>query len=159
MNKEAALTPQPAKEDDDPKDEESSLLLPPPLLWRLPDTVLFHILCFAAPPTHRATVVCHQLAPLEREATETLLRQQTEPALWEIVLRQDYGVRDPDSSAANIAADDDARRRKGRGKDISSTTTTTRRACKRLRRSILQRVQTAHSKCPLLRSSSRAQVF
>lgn len=101
-------------------------------LWKLPEPVLFHVLKFVAPPTHRASVICHQLALLSHEAEEVLLRQE-ESALWDIILRQDYGVQDP-----NVGAN-------------KSDTTTTRRSCKRLRQSIFQRVQSAHRKWKTIR--------
>ena len=110
---------------------------PPPPLWRLPDAVLFHILCFVAPATHRAAAVCHQLAPLSRDATHVLLRQET-CALWDIILCQDYGgdianfKQQSSSSSSSLYA--------------ASASTATRRASKRLRQSTLQGVQRAHSK-------------
>ena len=130
-----------------PMHPENEQIMPPLLLWRLPDAVLFHLIGFVAPPTHRAAVICHQLAPLTQDATRVLLRQDPS-TLWEILLRQDYGAK------RNAVGDHDyestRRRRSSRGNTAMATTSTTRRACKRLRRSILQRVQMAHSKSFLL---------
>ena len=94
-------------------------------LWKLPDAVLFQVVSFVAPPTHRAAVICHQLALLSRDATKTLLRETA--SLWDIILREDYQVREHDDDPGKKGA--------------------SRRACKRLRRSVLQRVQSAHRKC------------
>ena len=93
-------------------------------LWELPDTVLFHLLQYVAPPTHRATVLCHSWALLCRAAHSTLLCGK-EGGVWEILLRQDYGVLDDNN--------------KNNGHEKSP-----RRSCKRLRRSVQQRVQRAH---------------
>jgi hypothetical protein len=38
--------------------------LPTTELWQLPDELLFYLVSFVAAPTHRANVLCHQLAPL-----------------------------------------------------------------------------------------------
>lgn len=101
-----------------------------PCLWKLPDTVLFQIVSFVAPATHRASVICHQIAILSKNATKTLLHQEdTSAALWDIILREDYGVHEHHPSSGHHADD-------GGG----------RRACKRLRRSLLQRVKSAHRK-------------
>ena len=118
-------------------------------LWNLPDTVLFQILSFVAPRTHRSAVICHQLAPLSKDATQALLllndddedakhnepteednnhHSSTASSIWDIILRQDYGVRSEHEEKA----------KKG--------TSSSRRACKRLRRSLLQRVKSAHRK-------------
>jgi hypothetical protein len=94
-----------------------------PVLWKLPDAVLFQVVTFVAPPTHRAAVLCHQMAPLSRDASQAILREGD--ALWEVVLREDYGVRDYSNTS-------------GGGES--------RRACKRLRRSVMQRVKGAHRK-------------
>lgn len=96
------------------------------LLWKLPDAVLFHIVSFVAPPTHRAAVICHRLALLSRDAASTLLEETS--TLWEIISKEDYQV---------VERDDDP------GKKGAS-----RRACKRLRRTVLERVRGAHSKFP-----------
>ena len=106
-----------------------------PLLWKLPDAVLFQIICFVAPPTHRAAVVCHQIAVLSRDATRTLLKEETATSLWDIILREDYGVHEH--------------------ADGSRGTSSSRRMCKRLRRSLLQRVKGAHRK--YIRASSRLE--
>lgn len=95
------------------------------LLWKLPDAVLFQVVTFVAPPTHRAAVLCHQMAPLSRDASQAILTKGD--ALWEIVLREDYGVRDYFHQG-------------GSGK------TESRRVCQRLRRSVMQRVKSAHRK-------------
>ena len=113
-----------SKADDDWQEKQA--IMPPQLLWKLPDAVLFHVVSYCAPPTHRAAVLCHQLAPVSRDAANTLLHDAAgSTALWEIVLRQDYGVQEPHPDDKSVPL---------------------RRACKRLRRSVLQRVQTAHRK-------------
>eukprot|EP00977_Amphora_coffeiformis_P023283 scaffold12881_cov177-Amphora_coffeaeformis.AAC.2 len=100
------------------------------VIWKLPDTVLFHILSFVAPPTHRAAVICHQLALLSRDAANTLLRDTTVvSSIWDIILRQDYQVQREQHEDVNPPG------AKG-----------SRRTCKRLRRSLLQQVQSAHRK-------------
>ena len=56
--------------------EESPRDTPPMQVWDLPDIILFHVLTFIAPPSHRAAVLCHEIAPLCREAYQTLLRNR-----------------------------------------------------------------------------------
>lgn len=58
--------------------------------WSLPDAVLFHIVSFVAPPTCRATVLCHQIAPLCRAARRTVLPRGDGHSIWDIVFQQDY---------------------------------------------------------------------
>ena len=106
----------------------------PVLIWKLPDTVLFHILTYVAPPTHRAAVICHQLALLSRDAANTLLRDAAAaPSIWDIILRQDYHVQ-REQHEDTVVNDPGEKARKNR------------RTCKRLRRSVIQQVQGAHRK-------------
>lgn len=88
-------------------------------LLELPEVLLYSILSFVAGPTHRAHVVCHQLAVLSRTAADTLLEKSI--TLWEALLEGDYGVKDDIQHTAN-----------------------TRRASKRRRESPLFRVKDAH---------------
>lgn len=85
-------------------------------LWELPEVLLFHIVSYAAGPTERASVVCHQLAPL-CIASSLLLRREESP-LWSAILMQDYGAQ------LNERAN--------------------KRSSKRLKQSHLQRVRDAH---------------
>ena len=85
-------------------------------LWNLPDAVLVQIVSFVAAPTHRAEVLCHQLAPLCSSAAETLLNEES--TVWDVVLNEDYGA--------------------------SCLNANQRRASKRLRRSPIHRVRDAH---------------
>jgi hypothetical protein len=92
-------------------------------LWELPDELLFYLVSFVAAPTHRATVLCHQLAPLSKAARRAILEEDSSITLWDTVLREDYGVADISTNHASGV---------------------TRRACKRLRRSPVDRVRDAH---------------
>jgi hypothetical protein len=60
-------------------------------LWDLPDALLFHIVTYLAPPTLRAGVLCHQIAPLCRASYQKLLVQD-ERSIWDLILQADYGV-------------------------------------------------------------------
>jgi hypothetical protein len=92
-------------------------------LWELPDVLLCYLISFVAAPTHRATVLCHQLAPLSKAARRTILEEESSITLWDTILREDYGVTDSSCSQASGVK---------------------RRACKRLRRSPVDRVRDAH---------------
>ncbi|EEC44368.1 predicted protein [Phaeodactylum tricornutum CCAP 1055/1] len=88
-------------------------------VWGLPEEIVFHIVTFVAAPTTRATVLCHQIAPLCRASYRALLNnQQSSASLWDKVLREDYGV--------------------------SQSMADSRRSCKRLRRCPVERVRDAH---------------
>ena len=63
---------------------------PTPLFLQVPEVVLYSILCFVAGPTHRAHVVCHQLAPLSKSVASILLDKSF--TLWQALLEGDYGV-------------------------------------------------------------------
>jgi hypothetical protein len=63
-------------------------------LWELPDVLLCYLVSFVAAPTHRATVLCHQLAPLCKAARRAILEEDSSITLWDTVLREDYGVAD-----------------------------------------------------------------
>lgn len=86
----------------------------------LPDNALFHILSFTAAPTHRAGVICHQLARLCR-ASHTRFYQNT--VLWEAILHEDYGASQTNQNNQH---------------------TQKRRVCRRLERSPMERVKEAH---------------
>lgn len=99
----------------------SQAATPPVLIWELPDVLLFKIVSFVAAPTHRATILCHRLAPLCKAAHRTLLQDdETAATLWDTVLTDDYGVLS------------------------SKHHGNTCRASKRLRRSPVHRVRDAH---------------
>ena len=87
-------------------------------LWELPDVLLFKIVSYIAAPTHRATILCHQIAPLCQAAYRALLQDEQATTLWDTVLTEDYG--------------------------IQSDKHANRRASKRLRRSPVDRVRDAH---------------
>lgn len=109
--------------------DDSSSCFP---LWALPDTVLYHLVCFVAPPTQRATVICHQLAPLSSASYAAFLsssKSENSP-LWEILLRQDY------KNAVTQAAPNS-----NNNKQVVK-----RRESKRLKQSMFQQVQHAHQK-------------
>jgi hypothetical protein len=91
-------------------------------LWELPDVILFNITCFCAAPTHRASILCHQIAPLCKSSHRTLLLDERAANLWDMLLKEDYGVTT----------------------DNRLSETKKRRACKRLRRSPAQKVRDAH---------------
>lgn len=84
--------------------------------------LLHHVVTFVAGPTHRAFVLCHQIAPLSRAAHKAILHDNGSTALWDAILKEDYGVEHIDSSLTNV----------------------NRRSCKRLKRSRTQRVREAH---------------
>jgi hypothetical protein len=92
-------------------------------LWELPDVLLCYLVSFVAAPTHRATVLCHQLAPLCKASRRAILEEDSSITVWDIVLREDYGVSDISTNHASGV---------------------TRRTCKRLRRSPVDRVRDAH---------------
>ena len=74
-----------------------------------------------APPTHRARVFCHQIAPLCQAANKAILQEEERSVLlWDAILVGDYGV------------------------DKSKTATKGKRSCKRLRRSPCHQVRDAH---------------
>ena len=92
-------------------------------LWDLPDAILCSIVSYVSAPTHRATVLCHQIAPLCKQAHQTLMDERC--TCWDTILKEDYGVVSEDSNNT-----------RNRGQQ--------RRACKRLRRSPIHRVREAH---------------
>jgi hypothetical protein len=97
--------------------------MPTTELWELPDVLLFNVISFVASPTARAHVLCHQLAPLSKAARRAILEEESSITLWDTLLREDYGVADTSCSQASGVK---------------------RRACKRLRRSPVDRVRDAH---------------
>lgn len=89
------------------------------VLWELPESVIFLILSYTEASTHRAQVICHQLAPLCKAAKKSLLEDEENCAvLWETLLTVDYG-----------------------GNDRSHTSD---RQCKRLKRGPIHKVAHAH---------------
>ena len=86
--------------------------------------ILYHIVGFAAPPTHRANVLCHQIAILCRDARKMILEDERSVALWGAVLAGDYGIGDKSQSGNHQKKQ--------------------RRSCKRLRRSPCHQVRDAH---------------
>ena len=94
-----------------------------PTPWELPEDVLFLVVSYVAGPTRRASVLCHCLAVLCKTAKTVLLDDETRAGpIWDIVLREDY-------TGTSILAG------------------AHRRSSKRLRKNVMQQVQTAHSKC------------
>ena len=87
-------------------------------IWEIPEVLLYQIISFAAGPTHRARVVCHQLSPLCHRAHSTLSLETH--AIWDAILTTDYGVTDGNHS------------------------TKRKRVSSRLQQSHLQRVRDAH---------------
>lgn len=90
-------------------------------VWELPEALLYHTVGFVALPTHRAQVLCHQIAPLCKAAQRAILLDEARSVgLWDAVLVGDYGV------------------------DKSKTQSKGQRSCKRLRRSPCHQVRDAH---------------
>lgn len=86
-------------------------------VWELPEVLLFHVVSYVDGPTKRATVVCHQLAPLCQSSSKVILKNELSP-LWSAILKHDYGAQ--------------LNERAGR------------RSSKRLKQTHLQRVRDAH---------------
>lgn len=89
-------------------------------LWELPDVILFNVVRFLAAPTHRANILCHQIAPLCKASQQRLLQDERAVTLWDMLLKEDYG----------IATDGPSKKK--------------RRVCVRLRRSPVEKVRDAH---------------
>lgn len=116
-------------------------------LWELPDVILFHIVSFVAPPTLRATVFCHQLAVLCKEAKRAILEDSIggqAVALWDTILKEDYGINtiieNDDGDGCLVTTGGHNNARGGGGGGVRRQ----RRACKRLRRTPVQKVRDAH---------------
>jgi hypothetical protein len=60
-------------------------------LLQLPHDVLYRILQFTAIQTHRAAVLCHKLAPLNKLAWHFVQGDKSR-ALWQAILRQEYSA-------------------------------------------------------------------
>lgn len=90
-------------------------------IWDLPEVLIFHIVSFVAPPTHRANILCHHIAPLCQAARKVVLDSERSIALWDAVLVGDYGINQKLNSGSQE-----------------------RRSCKRLRRSPCHQVRDAH---------------
>lgn len=99
-------------------------------LEELPDVLLFRVLSFTASPTHRASVICHQLAPLSQQFSLKLSTESEQ--LWETILVEDYRVTE------------------------SSFGGETPRSSKRLRRGAMFRVREAHK---LIRDNTEIAYF
>lgn len=91
-------------------------------MWELPEVLLYHIACFAAPRTYRASLLCQNIAPLCKASYKSVMEEEKSVELWDLVLSEDYGVE-----------------QYGKTKDGS-----TRRSCKRLRRCPVEQVRDAH---------------
>lgn len=63
---------------------------PIPLFLQVPEEALYNIVCFVAGPTHRAHIICHQLAPLSKTIASFLLEKSV--ILWQALLEGDYGA-------------------------------------------------------------------
>ena len=91
-------------------------------IWELPDVLLYDIACFVAPPTKRANILCHSIAPLCKASHRAvILEDSRSKILWDLVLQGDYGI-DPASHSSQQQ---------------------TRRCSKRLRRSPVDKVKEA----------------
>lgn len=104
-------------------------------IWNLPEVLLFKIVAYVAAPTNRATVLCHNIAPLCKAAYEKILQSHDDfttsaSLLWDIVLTEDYG------NSSLIGTNRKSNRHHTEQHD--------RRECKRLRRSAIHRVRDAH---------------
>lgn len=86
-------------------------------IWELPENLLFTIVGFVAGPTHRAKVILNQLAILCKVSFAAV---HSSEAIWDLVLKEDYGSDDY---------------MEGKKKT---------RSCKRLRRTPVDRVRDAH---------------
>jgi hypothetical protein len=89
-------------------------------LWELPEVLLYHVASFIAPPTERASFLCHKIAPLCKASFKATLEEERSVVLWGMVLAGDYGV------------------------DYAYSGSSKRRSCKRLRRCPVQQVRDAH---------------
>ena len=138
--------------------------IPHLFLWELPESLLFYIVSFVAPPTHRAAVLCHQIAPLCRAAYHKILEESTSSSssletegvasqdesagfstsslLWDAVLQEDYGVHEEE--ATQLQNTNHHRSKRRCSSRITQLQERPRRACKRLRRSPVHRVRDAH---------------
>ena len=103
-----------------PSSENKSL---PFRIWELPEVLLYHIACFAAPRTYRAAFLCQKIAPLCKLSCKSLMEEEKSVGLWDEVLSGDYGVEQYGKT--------------NRGGS-------TRRSCKRLRRCPIEQVRDAH---------------
>jgi len=85
--------------------------------WELPDVLLFRVVSFVSPPTHRAHTLLN-LACVCRQSHEALLLDHKR-SLWEHVLKEDYG-------------------------SVTEQQRGTKRTSKRLKRAPIHRVREAH---------------
>eukprot|EP00934_Nitzschia_sp_Nitz4_P004522 Nitzschia sp. Nitz4//scaffold112_size70979//35//892//NITZ4_005888-RA/size70979-processed-gene-0.96-mRNA-1//1//CDS//3329533223//4512//frame0 len=91
-------------------------------IWELPEVLLYRISTYTVPPTERAGFFCHKIAPLCRPAYQSILGDDEKSnLLWSLVLKGDYGVDTPTGFEKNP-----------------------RRSCKRLKRSPVDQVRSAH---------------
>mmetsp|Transcript_2943 Transcript_2943/g.4557 ORF Transcript_2943/g.4557 Transcript_2943/m.4557 type:complete len:308 (-) Transcript_2943:309-1232(-) len=108
------------------------------ILLDLPEVLLYSILTFVAPPTERASVLCHQLGP-----TCTLLYSAVESGLhnvWSMILCKDYGSVD-ESNKVSIGSCQGQTGTRRKSKRLRCTTKSSVEACHRL---LLDRTAVAH---------------
>lgn len=93
-------------------------------MWELPEVLLYHIACFAAPRTSRAAFLCQQIAPLCKTSYKSVMEEEKSVGLWDLVLAGDYGVEQYGGNNTKGGPQ--------------------RRSCKRLRRCPVDKVRDAH---------------
>ena len=107
----------------------------PIAVWQLPEVLLYHIACFAAPPTCRAAFLCQSIAPLCKSAFQSIMKEEEKSVgLWQLILTGDYGT---DSYGEQQYQQQKQQKQKQKE-------TIERRSCKRLRRCPIQLVRDAH---------------
>ena len=117
-------------------------------VWALPEVILYHIVGFVAPPTHRANVLCNQIAILCKDAQKEILQDERSVALWGAVLVGDYGIGGDNSNKSNTgkrcnALSSDSPK-KSASRKRKQQQPPQRRSCQRLRRSPCHQVRDAH---------------
>lgn len=95
-------------------------------IWELPDTMLYEIAQYCAPPTQRASFLCYKIATLCKASHHRIMDEPTSAGIWNSVLKGDYGF-----SSSNSSENHDTNIRR-------------RRSCKRLCRSPMEQVKDAH---------------
>lgn len=100
----------------------------------LPDDILYIVVTFIKPPTYRASVLCHQLAPLNSSINLSIQNERSD--LWTMILNE-YTLKinvNKRKDYTNV------------GKKSKTIETTQRRASKRLchRRTVKKEVQEMH---------------
>jgi hypothetical protein len=90
-------------------------------IWELPEILLYQIAQYGAPPTERASFICHKIATLSKASYHSILVDESKSVgLWDLVLTGDYGV---------VKSKEEPRR-----------------SCKRLKRSPADQVKDAHKR-------------